>query len=831
MAKLFAETGCRQTFSAPYDPQGNGISERSNRILLDLARTNLIASSQKTSLWNEAVLYACQILNATTVQKETGKSAFEIFHNKKPFFGKLFPFGTVCYFLDQNPQLRKLQPRGKRGLLVGLNAGIFGYRIWEPGTRRIVVTRHVTFSKRSPLLTKEAALQEEKERGEIFVDDKEISSSPVPSNEEESSNHDDTAEANDEPNSGPTPSEPEAQGQSSIAPSSPPPPAEAEPSPAEAESPPPQPSTSTGTIRKTKRRDKKKDVSPVREKMVLRDRSTLRPIERYVGLAETYVSNGNEIVVPETYEEAVNSPQRKQWLASIKSELDNMDKLSVWTPSELPPGRKALDSRWLFRLKVPDPAKPRELVFKSRLCIRGFRQRYGTDYDRIYAPTCRFEVIRLLLSIAVKESLCLFQADVACAFLRAPIDREIYIERPEGYKSSAKYFRLLSSIYGLHQSPRCFYKKMREVLASLCFTPSEADPCVFIGPTKYRQTLVLYVDDCVLMSNTQEAAVAFLEKLGEKLEIKYRPLNCFLGIEIQTLQDGLFLHQTKYIEDLLKKYNMTDCRDAKSPLDRSIYQPDDSPSVDETDYRALIGSLSFLVSTVRIDLAFAISWLSRFLDKPTERKMELAKRVLRYLKWTKNYGIRYSRNEDPSYQFFSDSDFSSCPLTRRSVTGMVVFSAGGCILWKSSLQKSTTLSSCESELIALSALAQTAQFIKRLLCSLGIEIVPCLKCDNLATVSLATSESQLHSRLKHVSTKEFYVRELVEAEELTVSHVPSSMNFSDICTKPQNSVVFRNLLKLIKFGPPADGHESNNASSADADDGSFNDSQHPSRED
>ena len=121
-----------------------------------------------TRFWDEAVLYTCQILNATTVQKDTGKTAFEIFHKRKPFLGKLYPFGSPVYFLDQNPDLKKLQPRGKPGILVGLNAGIFGYRVWEKGTRKIIVTKHVTFSKRSPLLTREAAQKEENERVTFF---------------------------------------------------------------------------------------------------------------------------------------------------------------------------------------------------------------------------------------------------------------------------------------------------------------------------------------------------------------------------------------------------------------------------------------------------------------------------------------------------------------------------------------------------------------------------------------------------------------------------------------------------------------------------------------
>ena len=325
-----------------------------------------------------------------------------------------------------------------------------------------------------------------------------------------------------------------------------------------------------------------------------------------------------------------------------------------------------------------------------------------------------------MLCLAVKESLVLYQADVKCAFLRSEVDKEIYITRPEGYRSKAEYFRLISSVYGLRQSPRCFYREMREILAPLGFIPCEVDPCVFIGPKEQRAALILYVDDMVTMGKSESFIKSFLDTLGQELELTYRPLDCFLGIQVETIPDGLFLHQRSYIEQLLERYNMTNSRGA------------------------------------------------------------------------------------------------SCPISRRSVTGIMIHSAGGCIIYKSSLQKSTTLSSCEAELSALSSLAQTAQFIRRLLMSLDIHIVPNLRCDNLATISLATAENQLFSRSKHISVKEFYVRELVEAGDVTVQHVSSQFNYSDCLTKPHNSPTFLKLLQLINFGPPPQNHGSHDMASAAA---------------
>ena len=155
VAKMLAEAGVTQTFSNVRDPTQNGISERSNRILIELGRTQLIASGLPTRLWDQSILFAAEILNATTIRKDVNKSAFEIFLRKKPFSGKIYPFGTKCYYLNQNPTLKKMQPRGREGVLVGLNSGVFGYRIRSSDTNTLVTTKHVTFSKKSPLLTAE----------------------------------------------------------------------------------------------------------------------------------------------------------------------------------------------------------------------------------------------------------------------------------------------------------------------------------------------------------------------------------------------------------------------------------------------------------------------------------------------------------------------------------------------------------------------------------------------------------------------------------------------------------------------------------------------------
>ena len=186
--------------------------------------------------------------------------------------------------------------------------------------------------------------------------------------------------------------------------------------------------------------------------------------------------------------------------------------------------------------------------------------------------------------------------------------------------------------------------------------------------------------------------------------------------------------------------------------------------------------------------------------------MSELKRVFRYLKKTRNYGVSYTHDGDRHYQYFSDSDYGSDTITRKSVSGLMIHANGGPVFWKSTLQRSVSLSSAESELCALSALAQTAQFWSSLTGEFGYTERPILRCDNTAAIKLAT-DHQLNCKTKHISLRQFYVRQLIEEGSLEVLHVSSTENMADLMTKPHTPPVLKNLLQLIGI-KPKDDHSS-----------------------
>ena len=740
-------------------------------------------------------------------------SAFELFHRREPYFGEFRKFGTKCTILDQRPSRKKFDPTGIEAILVGLNSGVFGYRVWIPGTRKIIVTKNITFEKEAPL---ESAIKphiSSNDTDNIFMKEndhdsptEDVDNTEPPTNQP-SYPDDDTPPAESDKDSsaaaGPATSPndrddaPMTEGRStqSIRPTDP---RRSEDDSPQVES---MPESSTSDPNVEKKRKKKVYKASAEKLASLRDRSTLKPPARYeAGLALANACESQVIEEPDCYTSAMKSNHKAEWIAAMEEELHNMDLLGVWSLVPLPPGRKAIKSRWVFRVKtVP------ELRFRARLVLCGYSQRAGIDYDALFSPTVKFETIRCLLNIAAREELTVWQADVKCAFLTADIDSELYMALPEGYHTTERNVvcRLNRALYGAKQSNRCFYQKMKELLLTLGLQQSSADPCVFRGDDNQRLFLAIYVDDSIIMAKSEHAIKDLLDKLGAHLELTSRPLNSFLGIQVEQLDDGLFLHQTRFVDNVLERFGMTDCKPSSSPLDRSIFSSDETEEIDDSEYRSMIGSLQYLVQCTRADLAFPVSFLSRFLTKPTKKRMSELRRVFRYLKKTRNYGISYANDGDRHYQFFSDSDYGSDTITRKSVSGLMIHANGGPIFWKSTLQRSVSLSSAESELSALSALAQTAQFWSRLTGELGYTERPVLRCDNTAAIKLAT-DYQLNCKTKHISLRQFYVRQLVEEGSLEVLHVPSTENMADLMTKPHTPPVLKNLLQLIGIKPRND---------------------------
>ena len=392
--------------------------------------------------------------------------------------------------------------------------------------------------------------------------------------------------------------------------------------------------------------------------------------------------------------------------------------------------------------------------------------------------------------------------DVVSAYVQGELTEEIYMEQPEMFVETGqeeKVCKLLKPLYGLKQSGRECYKKLDKRMGESGGKNDAADPCLYVfdRDQESRVIVIIYVDDMLLASKDIER----LELVKSKLKSTFKmvdlgPVSNILGIKVE--RDGptgrIHLSQKRYVEELLKKFNMEDVKTVTTPIEPNMkitkaMQPttdDERYKMKTRPYRELVGGLIYLSNATRPDIAFAARTLSRFCSDPGEEHWLVAKNVLRYLKATLNHGITYSKN-DEGIKAYSDSDWAGDIDDRRSCSGNVLILSGSPISWKSIKQASVALLTMEAEYAALSEVSREIVYIKRLLLHMGFE--KCVKspinvfCDNQSAIELSKN-AVFHKRSKHIDIRLHYTRELVDQKEIAIHYLQTDCMPADILTKP-----------------------------------------------
>ena len=234
--------------------------------------------------------------------------------------------------------------------------------------------------------------------------------------------------------------------------------------------------------------------------------------------------------------------------------------------------------------------------------------------------------------------------------------------------------------------------------------------------------LLIYVDDLLISGNDEAAISALKEKLKQEFEMTdLGTASSYLGVDIHRKSDGIFISQKGYIEKLLTKFHMQHCNSIDLPTEPKTYLRKDtsSPKIDPASYRSLVGSLLYLAHT-RPDISYAISCVSRYMQEPEEAHLQAAKRILKYLKGTKNYGMFFPNTETGILHIYADADWGMDPDIRRSTSGILHRFGNTSISWSSKLQHTVSLSSTEAEYRTLTNAAKDVTHFRRLLWELGI---------------------------------------------------------------------------------------------------------------
>ncbi|XP_071913998.1 uncharacterized mitochondrial protein AtMg00810-like [Coffea arabica] len=296
----------------------------------------------------------------------------------------------------------------------------------------------------------------------------------------------------------------------------------------------------------------------------------------------------------------------------------------------------------------------------ARLVALGNRQEYGVDYEETFAPVAKMTAVWLVLAIAASTGWSLRQMDVKNAFLHGNLQEEIYMTPP---------LKLFST------------------------SSSDTDKGLVL--------LLVYVDDIVITGNDSELISQLQEHLQRSFHMKdLGPLQYFLGLEVHSTSAGIFLHEHKYIQELIALAGLQDGRSVDTPLEVNVKNCRDEGDFlsDPSLYRQLVGSLNFLTIT-RPDISFAIQQVSQFMQAPRHLHLAAVRHIIRYLLGTSSRGLFFSRNSPDHLVAYSDADWAGCSDTRRSVTGWCMFLGNSLISWKSKKQDRVSKSSMSQGIV------------------------------------------------------------------------------------------------------------------------------------
>ena len=276
--------------------------------------------------------------------------------------------------------------------------------------------------------------------------------------------------------------------------------------------------------------------------------------------------------------------------------------------------------------------------------------------------------VRALLSIAAVTHWPLHQLDVNNAFLQGDLLEEVYMRMPPGFqrKGDMRVCRLNKSIYGLRQSSRRWFAKFSSALKDEGFSQSRANYSLFtLVNSNYSLYVLVYVDDIIITGDNPTVISSLISRLESRFPIKnLGPLRYFLGIEVSRSPEGIFLCQRKYVLDILQDSGFINSKPSPFPMEQHLkLVPSGGTSLpDPSQYRRLIGRLLYLTVT-RPDIAFAVNYLSQFMQHPCISHMDAVFRVLRYLRGTINHGIFLSSSSSLHLQGYTDSDWAEHPHT------------------------------------------------------------------------------------------------------------------------------------------------------------------------
>ncbi|GJX20514.1 retrovirus-related pol polyprotein from transposon TNT 1-94 [Tanacetum coccineum] len=426
---------------------------------------------------------------------------------------------------------------------------------------------------------------------------------------------------------------------------------------------------------------------------------------------------------------------------------------------------------------------------KARLVAKGYQQEEGIDFEESFAPVARIEAIRIFIANAASKNITIYQMDVKTSFLNGELKEEVYVSQPKGFVDPdhpTHVYRLKKALYGLKQAPRAWYDTLSRFLLDNKFSKGAVDPTLFTRKTgKYILLVQIYVDDIIFALTEPKACDIFYNEMSSKFQMSMMgQMSFFLGLQVSQNPGGIFINQSKFALEILKKFGMDSCDPVDTPMVDRLKLDEDPLGipVDQTRFRSMVGSLMYLTAS-RPDLVFVVCMCARYQALPTKKHLEALKRVFRYLRGTINWGLWYPKDTAMALTAYADADHAGCQDTRRSTSGSAQFLGDKLVSWSSKKQKSTAISTTEAEYIAMSGCCAQILWMRSQLTDYGFVFnkIP-LYCDNRSAIALCCNNVQ-HSRSKHIDIRHHFIREQVEKGVVELYFVTTDYQLADIFTK------------------------------------------------
>lgn len=557
----------------------------------------------------------------------------------------------------------------------------------------------------------------------------------------------------------------------------------------------------------TKREDRKNPPRTRRMPVRLHDYDTGDTTDRLVTCVDYCYRAVCDI--PQNFQDAIGSTKSRQWKNAMDDEIQSLKENETFKITQLPPGKKAVGGRWVYSLKSDVDGSDK---YKARFVAKGYSQKQGIDYEETFSPTADMTTVRVVMQKAVQEDLALHQMDVKTAYLHAPIDREIYLEQPEGYEEVSKtgeklVCKLQKSLYGLKQSGRNWNALLHAYLTENGFEQNPADNCQYTrGKQNEKVILIVWVDDLIIAANNEKVVKSVKMMLTERFKMKdLGKLNNFLGIHFNQSENQVTMSQERYVNKILSRFGMQDCRSRETPCESKLeYSENAEKMEDPRMYREAVGSLIYLATCTRPDLSFVVSKLSQHFAEPSEEHWNTVKHVFRYLKGTTNRGLCFKKDDASNLGLIvhSDADWAGEVSDRRSTTGYCVSLSdrSPLVSWKSRKQPTVALSTCEAEYMALASAIQECMYLQQLLKGIDkYQYAPTkVYDDNQGTIALARNPVN-RQRCKHIDIKYHFIRETVSSGKISLEYCPTDNMIADLMTKPATKLQLKKFAQYL-FG-------------------------------